>query len=165
MPLRAPIFVDVTGRRSRVLRGLGLFVAAAALLALLAVPLSIVLPAGSSAPARDAETSLMRVDGLIWVDQNCDGLRSPDEGVGRFTSVDLVRAGQGPVATTQTTEAGHFSFSGVDPGFDYDLRVHRAVDTASASDAVVYPIARGTTGAYDPSLQLALTDAACSSAS
>src|SRR4029453_3674805 len=44
-PVRAPIFVDVSGRRTRALRGLGLLMAAATLVALLAVPLSIVFPA------------------------------------------------------------------------------------------------------------------------
>ena len=158
---RAPIFVDVTGRRSLVLRSLGLLLAAATLVALLAIPLSIVSPQGFGAGARAAETNPMRVEGLVYIDQNCDGLRSADEGVGRLAHVELVRDGHGPVAATQTSETGRFSFAGVESEFGYDLRVHRATDSERAAGFDTYPITPRTLGASDAALPLMVPDGGC----
>jgi len=61
-----------------------------------------------------------RVDGLVWIDANEDGIRDGDEAGLSNSSVTLYHTNDTPVNATATGTAGNYLFTGLPPG-DYYL--------------------------------------------
>ncbi len=56
------------------------------------------------------------ISGLVWMDQNCNGIRDGNESVLSNTTVTLLNDLGEEVLTTQTGDFGEYLFEGMDPG-------------------------------------------------
>ncbi len=93
--------------------------------------------------------------GVVWIDQDIDGVRSETETVVSGVTVTLVGADGATVATTTTGADGSYSFTGLAPG-SYSIRVEPpvghefTVQDAGGDDAIDSDVdlTTGVTGSY-----------------
>lgn len=104
---RAPILVDLTGRRSRVVRSLGLCATLATAGVLASLPVALVLP------DRDADVragATPAITGVAFVDADCNGARSAGEPTDGTAVIELSLDGRA-IATTRTRPDGGFALA------------------------------------------------------
>ena len=159
---RAPILVDLTGRRSRIVRSLGLCATLATAGVLASLPVALVLPDRDDALRAGAAPD---ITGVAFVDADCNGARSAGEPTDGTATIELSLDGRA-IATTHTRPDGSFVLTSPTMSGREVVRVVRWTPIGSAATVVAEPsgvAARTSAAAGATGLDLPVTPIECAS--